>query len=94
MRLDQSEIDAGTDSSIKCEWNHSEYPTAGQPRLTTTLTMQFLMTPFVLCFSSLFVLGTALPLFLRDVFVPPITYPHEGTVWASGQRHNVTWYVV
>ncbi|KAL4248495.1 hypothetical protein ABKN59_007758 [Abortiporus biennis] len=27
----------------------------------------------------------------RDVFVPPVTYPHNGTVWKSGQRHNVTW---
>jgi len=27
----------------------------------------------------------------RDVFVPPITYPHSGTVWKVGQRHNVTW---
>lgn len=27
----------------------------------------------------------------RDVFVPPITYPHAGTVWKVGQRHNVTW---
>ncbi|KII94906.1 hypothetical protein PLICRDRAFT_33734 [Plicaturopsis crispa FD-325 SS-3] len=28
---------------------------------------------------------------LRDVFVPPITYPHAGTHWYSGQTHNVTW---
>ncbi|KAJ7499961.1 hypothetical protein FB451DRAFT_1207088 [Mycena latifolia] len=27
----------------------------------------------------------------RDVFVPPILYPHAGTVWYSFQRHNVTW---
>ncbi|CDO72631.1 hypothetical protein BN946_scf184985.g50 [Trametes cinnabarina] len=27
----------------------------------------------------------------RDVFVPPVTYPHAGTVWYKGQRHNVTW---
>ncbi|KAJ7124387.1 hypothetical protein C8R44DRAFT_980677 [Mycena epipterygia] len=27
----------------------------------------------------------------RDVFVPPILYPHAGTVWFSFQRHNVTW---
>jgi len=36
-------------------------------------------------------LGAALPLEPRDVFVPPITYPHSGTVWYTGQRHNVTW---
>ncbi|KAI0820169.1 hypothetical protein BC628DRAFT_1331031 [Trametes gibbosa] len=27
----------------------------------------------------------------RDVFVPPVLYPHAGTVWFKGQRHNVTW---
>ncbi|KDR80957.1 hypothetical protein GALMADRAFT_241511 [Galerina marginata CBS 339.88] len=27
----------------------------------------------------------------RDVFVPPVLYPHAGTVWTIGQRHNVTW---
>ncbi|CAL1705785.1 unnamed protein product [Somion occarium] len=27
----------------------------------------------------------------RDVYVPPVLYPHTGTVWKSGQRHNVTW---
>ncbi|KAF8961499.1 hypothetical protein BDZ97DRAFT_1905501 [Flammula alnicola] len=27
----------------------------------------------------------------RDVFVPPVTYPHAGTVWTVGQHHNVTW---
>ncbi|KAI0647635.1 hypothetical protein C8Q79DRAFT_907093 [Trametes meyenii] len=27
----------------------------------------------------------------RDVFVPPVLYPHAGTVWSKGQRHNVTW---
>lgn len=29
----------------------------------------------------------------RDVFVPPVLYPHAGTVWDKGQRHNVTWCV-
>ncbi|KAJ7103885.1 hypothetical protein C8R44DRAFT_808305 [Mycena epipterygia] len=27
----------------------------------------------------------------RDVFTPPVTYPHAGTVWFVGQTHNVTW---
>ncbi|KAH9928456.1 uncharacterized protein BXZ73DRAFT_102299 [Epithele typhae] len=27
----------------------------------------------------------------RDIWSPPVTYPHTGTVWTSGQRHNVTW---
>ncbi|KAI0672632.1 hypothetical protein C8Q78DRAFT_1068209 [Trametes maxima] len=34
---------------------------------------------------------TAAGLEKRDVFVPPVLYPHAGTVWNSGQRHNVTW---
>lgn len=25
------------------------------------------------------------------VWSPPITYPHAGTVWKVGNRHNVTW---
>jgi len=27
----------------------------------------------------------------RDVFTPPVLYPHAGTVWTIGQHHNVTW---
>lgn len=27
----------------------------------------------------------------RDVWAPKILYPHAGTVWNSGERHNVTW---
>ncbi|KAI0761427.1 hypothetical protein BC629DRAFT_1261947, partial [Irpex lacteus] len=27
----------------------------------------------------------------RDVWTPKLLYPHAGTVWYSGQRHNVTW---
>ena len=37
--------------------------------------------------------AAASPLEKRDVFIPPVTYPHAGTVWYSGQTHNVTWYV-
>ncbi|KAI0826906.1 hypothetical protein BC628DRAFT_1338730 [Trametes gibbosa] len=40
---------------------------------------------------SIFAVVSALPLALRDVFVPPVTYPHAGTVWKVGQHHNVTW---
>ncbi|RPD59926.1 hypothetical protein L227DRAFT_593704 [Lentinus tigrinus ALCF2SS1-6] len=29
----------------------------------------------------------------KDVFDPPVLYPHAGTVWYKGQRHNVTWDV-
>jgi len=44
--------------------------------------------------ASMFSTTTALPverLEARDVFVPPILYPHAGTVWKMGERHNVTW---
>jgi len=33
----------------------------------------------------------AAPLAVRDVYVPPITYPHAGAVWKIGSSHNVTW---
>ncbi|KAF7300157.1 hypothetical protein MKEN_01339200 [Mycena kentingensis (nom. inval.)] len=41
--------------------------------------------------ASLLAGTNATPLMTRDVFVPPITYPHAGTVWTVGQKHNVTW---
>ncbi|PCH40174.1 hypothetical protein WOLCODRAFT_136705 [Wolfiporia cocos MD-104 SS10] len=41
---------------------------------------------------SLFALVGALPVNLvRDVYVPPITYPTAGVVWVPGQSYNVTW---
>ncbi|RDX49818.1 hypothetical protein OH76DRAFT_1418291 [Lentinus brumalis] len=45
------------------------------------------------CLTQL-VMGAAVPakaVDKRDVFVPPVLYPHAGTVWAQGQTHNVTW---
>ncbi|CAL1712674.1 unnamed protein product [Somion occarium] len=38
-------------------------------------------------------LVSALPVNMqvRDVFVPPITLPKEGTVWKVGTKQNVTW---
>ena len=42
---------------------------------------------------ALISLVAAAPLAVRDVYVPPITYPHAGTVWKIGSSHNVTWYV-
>ena len=46
-----------------------------------------------LLFLALLAVVSAGPLTKRDVFVPPVLYPHNGTVWTIGQRHNVTWYV-
>ena len=36
-------------------------------------------------------LTSAAPVEERDVYSPKVTYPHAGTVWESGQKHNVTW---
>ena len=37
--------------------------------------------------------ASALPLSLekRDIWSPQVLYPHEGTTWYYGQKHNVTW---
>ncbi|TDL17227.1 hypothetical protein BD410DRAFT_794526 [Rickenella mellea] len=40
---------------------------------------------------AFFTLATAAPLQLRDVWAPPVLYPHAGTVWTIGSRHNITW---
>ncbi|KAH7912530.1 hypothetical protein BJ138DRAFT_1178735 [Hygrophoropsis aurantiaca] len=51
-------------------------------------------TTFFFTFLSLFAMAISLPvarLQTRDVFVPPITYPHAGTIWKVGDYHNVTW---
>ena len=58
---------------------------------------KFVLTQLV-CFFTLLVGVFAAPgsleaLEKRDVFVPPVLYPHAGTVWTKGQRHNVTWCV-
>ena len=33
----------------------------------------------------------AAPIDARDVWDPKVLYPHSGTVWKLGARHNVTW---
>lgn len=40
---------------------------------------------------SFFTMVSALPVSVRDVYVPPVTYPTAGTVWHIGQNYNVTW---
>ncbi|KAK0457231.1 uncharacterized protein EV420DRAFT_1621102 [Desarmillaria tabescens] len=33
-----------------------------------------------------------MPYYVRsNVFVPPVLYPHAGTVWTIRQHHNVAW---
>ncbi|KIP05529.1 hypothetical protein PHLGIDRAFT_19684 [Phlebiopsis gigantea 11061_1 CR5-6] len=49
------------------------------------------MTTLLFFFAALVAVVSAAPLEKRDVFVPPILYPHAGTVWKVGQKHNVTW---
>ncbi|KAI0374594.1 hypothetical protein BV20DRAFT_1079519 [Pilatotrama ljubarskyi] len=44
-------------------------------------------------FAQLVAAAPAADLHKRDVYVPPVLYPHSGTVWYKGQRHNVTWDV-
>jgi len=53
------------------------------------------MNLFTLFFLSLFssVLSLTLPLFRRDVFVPPILYPTKTTVWRVGEEYHVIWNI-
>jgi len=44
---------------------------------------------FLLAFSFFTVF--AAPLESRDVFVPPLLYPHHGTMWRVGEDHHVVW---
>ncbi|KAF7795318.1 hypothetical protein EIP86_006474 [Pleurotus ostreatoroseus] len=53
--------------------------------------MTSIVNTFVLFFLAIAAVVSALPVAVRDVYAPPITYPHAGTVWTVGQRHNVTW---
>jgi hypothetical protein len=46
-----------------------------------------------LLFSALAYLVSAAPIVFtnRDVWAPPITQPHNGTVWVVGEEVVVTW---
>ncbi|RDB27656.1 hypothetical protein Hypma_003180 [Hypsizygus marmoreus] len=46
---------------------------------------------FLLASLSAFVQAKPISLAERDLFVPPVLYPHDGTFWRVNQRHNVTW---
>ncbi|KAJ3850655.1 hypothetical protein EV368DRAFT_84323 [Lentinula lateritia] len=50
-----------------------------------------IMNLFAIFMTILFTIANAVPVFKRDVFVPPITYPTSTTVWNKGEIHNVTW---
>jgi hypothetical protein len=58
--------------------------------------MQFFMNTAVLALAALSSFSAAAPLQersveTRDVFVPPVTYPHAGTHWNTGETHHVKW---
>ncbi|KAI0371383.1 hypothetical protein BV20DRAFT_965600 [Pilatotrama ljubarskyi] len=48
---------------------------------------------FAALFGIFLQLVAGVPLETRDVYAPPILYPHAGTVWYKHQTHNVTWDV-
>lgn len=47
---------------------------------------------FILCL-CLVTFVCARPLNAKDVYVPHVLYPIEGTVWKVGETRNVTWFV-
>jgi hypothetical protein len=53
--------------------------------------MTTLVNIFVIFTVALMSFVGAAPLAVRDVYVPPITYPRAGTVWKIGSNHTVTW---
>ena len=50
--------------------------------------MQLSLFSFLLSFLAF---AYALPIAVRDVFVPPVTSPTTGTIWTVGSQQNVTW---
>ena len=50
--------------------------------------MQLTVFSFIL---SLLAFAYALPIAIRDVFVPPVTSPTTGDVWTIGTQQNITW---
>ncbi|KAI0685043.1 hypothetical protein BC835DRAFT_1386245 [Cytidiella melzeri] len=55
--------------------------------------MKFTSTVSTLFVFAAAIIVSAAPLSqpTRDVWDPKVLYPHAGTVWNSGERHNVTW---
>ncbi|KAG6908311.1 hypothetical protein DXG01_005347 [Tephrocybe rancida] len=45
----------------------------------------------ILSVLAILTLVASAPIDTRDVYVPPVLYPHAGTVWKAGSTHNVTW---
>ncbi|KAF7979795.1 hypothetical protein HWV62_40844 [Athelia sp. TMB] len=56
------------------------------------LSMTSLFSLFFALLSALSLVSAApLSLDTRDVYAPPVTYPHSGTVWKVGDKYTVTW---
>jgi hypothetical protein len=53
--------------------------------------MKFTTTLAVLLSASTTILAAPVGFAARDVWVPKIQYPTEGTVWRVGETHNVKW---
>ena len=65
------------------------------PTVTFTTMFKFVMQLSIVSFVfSFLAVAYALPVVIRDVFVPPVTSPTTGTVWTIGSQQNVTWYVL
>ncbi|RPD74227.1 hypothetical protein L226DRAFT_86335 [Lentinus tigrinus ALCF2SS1-7] len=62
----------------------------GTTSLVRSVVVLFVMLALLCQLGAAGVLGTH---DRKDVFDPPVLYPHAGTVWYKGQRHNVTWDV-
>ena len=53
--------------------------------------MKFTTTLAALLSASTIILAAPVGLVARDVWVPKILYPTEGTVWHVGETYSVTW---
>ncbi|KAI6129807.1 hypothetical protein EDD16DRAFT_1157279 [Pisolithus croceorrhizus] len=62
-------------------------PTCYPPEMMFT---KSLMTSFF-ALMSLLALVMSIPIQKRDVFVPPVISPHQGTVWYAGREQEVIW---
>ena len=53
-----------------------------------------IITTFVYLLLTSFLTVLAIPIDLesRDVYVPPVLYPRQGTVWLVGEHHNIVWW--
>lgn len=71
-----------------------EAPYDSRPKKMQLLLLQALAGFLLACLSAVVrAAPTAIDLAPRDVWLPPVLYPNNGTVWIAKQRQNVTWCV-